>query len=93
MDADVRNNTAASRYELVIDDRVVGIADYRVQGDAVLFPHTEVLPSMQGQGLGAILVQGALDDVRGGGRRVVPQCWYVAAFIDDHPEYADLLAA
>lgn len=91
--AQVRNNPTASRYELVLDNRVVGIADYRVKGEAVLFPHTEVLPQLQGRGLGAVLVQGALDDVRTTGRSVVPHCWYVAAFIDDHPEYADLLAA
>jgi hypothetical protein len=93
MAALVRNNTDASRYELLLDDRVVGIADYRVRDRAVLFPHTEIVPALQGRGLGATLVQGALDDVRSSGRTVVPQCWYVAAFIDDHPEYADLLAA
>ena len=47
---------------------------------------------MRGQGVGAELVRQALDDVRAGGGLVVPQCWYVARFIDEHPEYADLLA-
>ena len=37
--------------------------------------------------------RGALDDVRPTGRRVVPSCWYVAQFIDEHPDYADLLTA
>lgn len=89
----VRNNTERSRYELVVDDEVVAIADYRVRGDVVIFPHTEVRRDLQGKGLGAQLVQGALDDVRAGGRRIVPQCWYVADFVDHHPEYSDLLAA
>ena len=93
MSGQVQNNTERSRYELVIDARVVGIADYRVAGDAVVFPHTEIHPSLQGQGLGAVLVQGALDDVRRAGRTVVPRCWYVRQFIDEHPEYRDLLAA
>jgi hypothetical protein len=48
---------------------------------------------MRNRGLGAELVRGALDDVRRNGRTVVPQCWFVAQFIDEHPEYADLLAA
>jgi predicted GNAT family acetyltransferase len=93
MTPEVRNNTADSRYELVVDGRVVGVADYRTTGDAVLFPHTEVDPAHRGRGLGAVLVRGALDDVRTTGRRVVPRCWYVAQFIDDHPEYSDLRAA
>lgn len=91
--AEVRNNTAASRYELYVDDELVGIADYRIEGDRVIFPHTEVRPDKQGSGLGAELVRGALDDVRADGRRIVASCWYVARFVDTHPEYRKLLAA
>jgi uncharacterized protein len=58
----------------------------------VVFPHTEIEPSMRNQGLGAELVRGALDDVRARGGTVVAQCWYVAEFIDQHPEYSDLLS-
>lgn len=93
VDVHVRNNTAASRYEVVVDRQVAGVADYRVVGSAVVMPHTEVLPSMRGRGLGVELVRAALDDVRRSGRSVVPSCWYVAEFIDEHPEYADLVAA
>jgi predicted GNAT family acetyltransferase len=93
MGMEVRNNEAASRYELVVDGDVVGIADYRVTGEAVVFPHTEIAPSRRGQGLGAVLVRAALDDVRPTGRSIIPRCWYVAQFIDAHPEYRDLVAA
>jgi len=90
--AEVRNNAPRSRYEVSLDGRLVGFADYRAEGDIVVFPHTEIEPSMRNQGLGAELVRGALDDVRARGGTVVAQCWYVAEFIDHHPEYADLLA-
>jgi predicted GNAT family acetyltransferase len=89
----VRDNPERSRYELVLGDDVVGIADYRVSGEQVTMPHTETDPAHRGQGYGAILVRGALDDVRRAGRTVVPACWYVAEFIGDNPEYADLVAA
>jgi predicted GNAT family acetyltransferase len=90
MTTELRNNREQSRYELVIDDQVVGIADYRVVGEVVVFPHTEIERARRGQGLGAQLVQYALDDVRATGRRIEPRCWYVADFIAAHPEYADL---
>ena len=93
MATEVRHNEKRSRYELLIDAQLVGIADYRIAGDTIVFPHTEIDHRLRGQGLGAQLVQGALDDVRGSGRTVVPHCWYVAQFIDEHPEYGDLLAA
>ena len=93
MDIDVRHNPERSRYEIIVDGRVCGIAAYRVIGDQVVFPHTELDSSRRGEGLGEQLVRAALDDVRQSGRAVVPRCWYVAQFIDEHPEYADLVAA
>jgi predicted GNAT family acetyltransferase len=89
----VRDNGEQGRYEIVEGGKVVGIADYRVMGDRVLFPHTEIDPSRRGQGVGSVLVRGALDDVRRQGKTVVPQCWYVAQFIDENPDYTDLWAA
>ena len=90
--ADVIRNDDRSRYELVVDGHLVGIADYVVDDGRVVVPHTEIAGRLRGQGLGAVLVRGVLDDIRSRGRSVVPQCWYVADFIDEHPEYADLIA-
>jgi uncharacterized protein len=90
---DVRNNEQRSRYELVDDDRVVGIADYFIRDETVVLPHTEIARELRGRGLGAVLVRGALEDVRRSGRTVVPACWFVAEFIDAHPEYRDMLVA
>jgi len=89
----VRHNPGRERYELVVEGALVGVADYQLDGDTFVFPHTEIEPSMRNRGLGAELVRGALDDVRRNRGTVVPQCWFVAQFIDEHPEYADLLAA
>jgi predicted GNAT family acetyltransferase len=90
---EVRHDAARSRYELLVDGEVVGVADYRADGDVWTFPHTVIDRARRGQGLGAELVRGALDDVRARGATVVPRCWYVAEFVDEHPEYRDLLAA
>ncbi len=91
MTTEVRHNPARSRYELFVDGDLVGIADYRLQDDAVVIPHTEIERARRGRGLGAILVRGALDDVQRKGSTVVPQCWFVAEFIAGHPEYQALL--
>ena len=53
----VRHNPERSRFELVVDDLVVGVADYRVQDGTWIFPHTEIAPTHRGRGLGAELVQ------------------------------------
>ncbi|HEY7072001.1 MAG TPA: GNAT family N-acetyltransferase [Acidimicrobiales bacterium] len=92
MTRSVRNDPDASRYELVEDGTVIGVADYRIDGDVATFPHTVIVAQRRGEGLGAELVRAALDDTRAQGRRVVARCWYVAEFVDENPDYADLLA-
>ena len=86
-----RHNAEASRYEILDDGQLVGIADYELTDGIAVFPHTEITPRRRGQGLGAQLVRFALDDQRAAGNIVVPHCWYVAEFIGEHPEYADLV--
>ena len=93
MPNEVRNNEAAGRYEILVDGQLAGIADYSVDGDVVVLPHTEIDGSRRGQGLGAELVRFALDDIRQAGRTIVPACWYVAQFVDENPDYRDLVAA
>jgi predicted GNAT family acetyltransferase len=79
------------RYTLTLGGNAVGVADYRVQGDDVLFTHTEINPAFRHGGLGGALIQGALDDVAAhSARRVVPLCPFVADWIDAHPEYSEL---
>lgn len=80
------------RYELWLGQERVGLADYRVQGDVVTIPHTEVDPAHGGQGFGGILVRGALDDIRAEGAKVVPSCPFVDSWISKHPDYEDLRA-
>jgi predicted GNAT family acetyltransferase len=89
----VRNKPDARRFELLDSaGRIVGVCDYYIDGDVVVLPHTEIVPELRGNGLGAELVQGVLDDVRSRGAQVRPLCWFVVEFIDEHPQYADLVA-
>ena len=90
---EVKDNPDRTRYELHIDGELVGVLDYEVHDDVVVIPHTEIERARRGHGLGAILVRGALDDVRSQGRLVLPQCWYVREFIEANTSYADLLSA
>jgi uncharacterized protein len=87
----VRDNPAELRYELLVDDELVGEILYRTEPGIVVLVHTEIAPSAEGTGHGSHLVAGALDDLRSRGLRVVPLCPFVAAYIRHHPEYDDLV--
>ena len=92
MATEVRHHPEESRYEILQDGRVVGIAEYVDRGDVLVFHHTEIDAALRSNGLGADLVRGALDDVRARGLTIVATCWYVAEFVDEHPEFRDLVA-
>ena len=87
----VHDNAAEHRYELTVEGRTA-IAAYTDEGGARVFTHTLVPPELEGHGIGTRLVAGALADVRSRGLKMVPQCPFVAAYVERHPEMRDLVA-
>jgi predicted GNAT family acetyltransferase len=91
-DVSVTDNPAESRYEARIDGELLGFAEYHLTKTSIVFTHTEVFDAAKGKGVGSALAKAALDDVRAkGGRDVVPVCPFIHGWIDDHPDYADLV--
>lgn len=70
---------------------VLGVAEYQRRPGVVVFTHTEVDPRQEGHGIGSTLVREALDAVRAAGDRIEPRCPFVRAFVEEHPEYGDLV--
>jgi uncharacterized protein len=89
---DIVHNASASRFETRIDG-LLCVADYRVRGDTMIMPHTEVPPALRGHGVAASLVSAALAWARRQGLKVDPRCSYVATYMRRHRETHDLLAA
>ena len=87
---DVVNNKAHHRYELTVEGHLAATY-YEISGNVITFIHTEVPPELGGKGVGSKLVKGALDQVRADGLKVIAQCPFVKAYIEKHPDYADLL--
>jgi len=92
-DPDVLHDEERHRYELRADGAVVAVADYEHERGAIAIVHTEVAPERRRSGLAGRVVRAALNDVAASGRRVVPVCPYVVAYIHHHPEYAELVDA
>lgn len=88
---EVKDAPDQSRFEIYVDDDRVGVLDYYLTGDTITMPHTEIDPAYGGQGLGGALVKGALDEARSRGLSVRPACSFVRHYIEEHPEYQDLV--
>ncbi|MFI6391300.1 GNAT family N-acetyltransferase [Nonomuraea sp. NPDC050547] len=92
MPTEIVDNSTESRFEILVDGRVAGFADYKLLPTKIVLTHTEVLREFEGQGLAGKLVRHALDASRDTGLKVSPVCPYVKTYIERHPEYQDLLS-
>lgn len=87
----VNNRPDQHRYEITADGQPAGFTEYTDYRRVRTFVHTEIDPRFEGLGLGSLLIADALDDVRERGMTIVPQCPFVQAYVDHHPEVADLV--
>ncbi|WP_295013491.1 GNAT family N-acetyltransferase [uncultured Microbacterium sp.] len=75
---------AASRYEISVDGALAGFAEFQRRPGRILFTHTEIDPTFQGQGLAGILAKDALADAVATGLTIVPYCPYIARYLRTH---------
>lgn len=74
------------------DSSHTGRMSWKWRGDARLVDHTIVPPEIGGRGIAARLVEAIVADAREQGFKIIPECSYVAAAFQSHPEWADLRA-
>lgn len=91
MKHEVIDNRDMHRFEIEVDG-MKAIAEYEIAGDTMVLTHTKVPFSHQGEGIGEALARAALDSARAQHLKVDPRCKYMAAFIERHDEYQDLLS-
>ena len=91
MQVEVRDNPELGRYEALANGNVAGFAEYRIHGERMTMPHTEVDPRYEGEGIGGKLASFALDDARERGLAVVPLCPFIAGYIRRHQDYLDVV--
>jgi uncharacterized protein len=87
----VHDNRDRHRFELDLGDGTIAIAEYNLLRGKIVFTHTEVPPSHEGQGIGSALIRHALAAARERGLQVIPICPFFAAYIKKHAEEQDLL--
>ena len=88
----VRDNPEKNRYEALAGPAMAAFVDYRLLRQRIALVHTEVDPGFEGRGVGRLLAAEVLDDIRARGLKVTPICPFMAAFIERHPAYADLVS-
>ena len=78
------------RFELERDGHVATLL-YTLAGHVLGLVETEVPESLHGTGTGSALVKSALDYAREQHLKVDVTCPFVAGYLQEHPEYSDLV--
>lgn len=95
----ITQDEATSRFEATAPDgRTAGYLSYDTvtsnveRGrDSIVFTRTVIDPEFERRGIGSTLVRQALGYARERRAIVIPECSFVRRFIENHPEYQDLL--
>jgi uncharacterized protein len=81
----------ADRFTISVEGRPAGFTEFADHDGQRVFIHTEVAPEFGGRGLASILVGEALETTKNAGLRVVALCEMVAAYLEKHAEFADVV--
>ncbi len=87
------NETDASRYTLHRGSDLVSALEYNDDGRTVALTRAYTVPTFRGHGYAGEVVDRAVAELeQRGDRSVLPVCWYVAEWFEQHPERAGILA-
>lgn len=90
MDVTVEHLEAEKQFAIDLDG-CRAFLDYRFDGGTLVLVHTEVPPELGGRGLGGRIVQAALIYAEEQELTIIPQCPFVASYIEKHSQYQRLV--
>jgi predicted GNAT family acetyltransferase len=92
MSVSVKHHPEDQEFVATVDGHEAELAYSQPAPDTIDFAHTFVDEALRGKGVGEALAKEGLAYAREEGLRVKTSCEFMAAFVQRHPEYQDLLA-
>lgn len=84
-------NECEKQFELLLEDGKA-LMEYALKDSKINLLHTEVPVKYRGNNIASTLTKKVLDYAKRKNWNVMPFCPFVAKYIDNHPEYHDLLS-
>ena len=85
-DFEIINNADAKRFEAHIGDQMAFV-EYIPSQYRMIYTHTEVPVSLEGQGIGNRLAEHVMRYAQEQGLKVNPMCPFIKMYVSKHPEY------
>jgi predicted GNAT family acetyltransferase len=89
-DPEIRDNTELHRYELPVGDEVAVVA-YNLSGQNLMITETLVPEALEGQGIASRLARHVIADARARDLLILPVCPFFSAYLQKHPEHAEVV--
>lgn len=89
-DTDIRDNAERHRYELPVAGEVA-VVTYNLSDRNLMITETLVPVALEGQGIASRLAKHVIADARDRGLLLLPVCPFFSAYLQKHPEHADVV--
>ena len=88
--SEIIHNSTQNRFEITRDE-LTATADYELQNDVMTVTHIIVPSSLRGGGIASELAQACIKHVRENQLQMVPQCAFMASYLQRHPQDKDVV--
>ncbi|OAB76171.1 hypothetical protein ULVI_14045 [Cochleicola gelatinilyticus] len=92
MSSELIDNTAANRFELIVEG-MTAFVDYKVKDGIVYLLHTETPNKLRGKGVGSKLIKNVFQLLESEGLQLKSLCPFISHYLQKHPEWGFLIAA
>ena len=89
-DPEIRDNPDRHQYELPVDGDLA-VVTYNLSPPNLMITETLVPERLEGQGIASRLAKHVLADARARDLLILPVCPFFSAYLQKHPEYADVV--
>ena len=90
IDPDIHDNADRHQYELPVEDDVA-VVTYNLSAPNLMITETLVPERLEGRGVASRLAKHVLADARARELLILPVCPFFAAYLQKHPEHADVV--
>lgn len=87
----ITDNKEKNRFEAIIDGHLAFV-EYSVKPGILVLEHTDVDKALAGKGVGSELIETVLLEMELRGLKAVPECSFIAKYIEKHPEWKSIVA-
>ena len=84
-------NDAEKQFEMTVDG-YKSFIQFNELSDRIALVHTEVPEELGGKGVGTALVEKTLNFIEKSGKKLMPYCPFVFAYIKRHPEWKRIVS-